>query len=126
MIILDEAQAIKNSETKRWKYATQLNSPRRVALTGTPIENHLGELWSIFRFLNPGLLGSLAFFQQRFSGPIEKYHDPIARRALKNVVSPFILRRTKSEVLLELPPKIEQSISLSQALKKWHFMRRCG
>ena len=80
MIILDEAQAIKNPETKRWKYATQLNSSRRIALTGTPIENHLGELWSIFRFLNPGLLGSLTFFQQRFSGPIEKYQDP-ARQA---------------------------------------------
>ncbi len=110
MIILDEAQAIKNPATKRWKYATQLNGKCRIALTGTPVENHLGELWSIFRFLNPGLLGSLSSFQQRFSGPIEKYNDPVAKRALKNLVSPYILRRTKSEVLLELPPKIEQSI----------------
>ena len=121
MTILDEAQAIKNSETKRWKYATQLNSQCRVALTGTPIENHLGELWSIFRFLNPGLLGSLSFFQQRFSGPIEKYRDPIAKRALKNLVSPYILRRTKSEVLLELPPKIEQSILIEPTTEETAF-----
>ena len=121
MIILDEAQAIKNSDTKRWKYATQLNSKCRIALTGTPIENHLGELWSIFRFLNPGLLGSLAFFQQRFSGPIEKYNDPIAKRALKNLVSPYILRRTKTEVLLELPPKIEQSILIEPSHEEIAF-----
>jgi SNF2 family DNA or RNA helicase len=121
MVILDEAQAIKNADTKRWKYATQLNSKCRIALTGTPIENHLGELWSIFRFLNPGLLGSLASFQQRFSGPIEKYHDPVARRALKNLVSPYILRRTKSEVLLELPPKIEQSILIEPTPEEMAF-----
>ena len=121
MIILDEAQAIKNSDTKRWKYAIQLNSKCRIALTGTPIENHLGELWSIFRFLNPGLLGSLTFFHQRFSGPIEKYNDPIAKRALKNLVSPYILRRTKSEVLLELPPKIEQSILIEPTAEEMAF-----
>lgn len=121
MVILDEAQAIKNSDTKRWKYATQLNSKCRIALTGTPIENHLGELWSIFRFLNPGLLGSLTFFQQRFSGPIEKYNDPITKRALKNLVSPYILRRTKSEVLLELPPKIEQSILIEPTAEEMAF-----
>ncbi len=121
MVILDEAQAIKNPETKRWKYATQLNSQCRIALTGTPIENHLGELWSIFRFLNPGLLGSLASFQQRYSGPIEKYSDPIAKRALKNLVSPYILRRTKSEVLLELPPKTEQSILIEPTTEETAF-----
>ena len=121
MVILDEAQAIKNPDTKRWKYATQLNSPCRLALTGTPIENHLGELWSIFRFLNPGLLGSLTHFQQRFSGPIEKSQDPVAKRALKNVVSPYILRRTKSEVLLELPAKSEQSIFIEPSTEEKAF-----
>ena len=121
MTVLDEAQAIKNPETKRWKYVTQLNSQCRIALTGTPIENHLGELWSIFRFLNPGLLGSLAFFQQRFSGPIERHHNPTAKRALKNLVSPYILRRTKSEVLLELPPKIEQSILIEPTMEETAF-----
>lgn len=121
MVILDEAQAIKNPQTKRWKYATQLNSPCRIALTGTPIENHLGELWSIFRFLNPGLLGSLAHFQQRFSNPIEKNQDPVAKRSLKNVVSPYILRRTKSEVLQELPPKIEQSIFIEPSTEEMAF-----
>jgi len=121
MVILDEAQAIKNPETKRWKYATQLNSPCRLALTGTPIENHLGELWSIFRFLNPGLLGSLAHFQQRFSGPIEKYQDPAAKQALKSIVSPYILRRTKSEVLQELPSKSEQSILIEPTAEEMAF-----
>ena len=121
MTILDEAQAIKNSGTKRWKCVTRLNSRCRVALTGTPIENHLGELWSIFRFLNPGLLGSLAFFQERFSDPIERFHDPIAQRALKNLISPYILRRTKSEVLLELPPKIEQHILIEPTAEEMAF-----
>ncbi len=121
MVILDEAQAIKNPETKRWKYAIQLNSPCRIALTGTPIENHLGELWSIFRFLNPGLLGSLSNFQQRFSGPIERLQDPAAKRALKSAVSPYILRRTKSEVLLELPPKIEQAILIEPSKEEIAF-----
>jgi SNF2 family DNA or RNA helicase len=110
LIILDEAQAIKNSETKRWQYATQLKSKARVALTGTPIENHLGEIWSLFRFLNPGLLGSRESFQQRYAIPIEKNRDPIAKRTLKNLVQPYILRRTKVEVLQELPSKTEQSI----------------
>ncbi|MCX7123482.1 MAG: DEAD/DEAH box helicase [Gammaproteobacteria bacterium] len=121
MVILDEAQAIKNSATKRWKYATQLNSSCRVALTGTPIENHLGELWSIFQFLNPGLLGSLKHFQEHFSGPIEKDKDPIAKRALKNLVSPYILRRTKTEVLPELPAKIEQSILIEPTPEEMAF-----
>lgn len=110
IVVLDEAQAIKNSTTKRWKCATQLKCKSRIALTGTPIENHLGELWSIFRFLNPGLLGSLNSFQERYSYPIEKNNDAIAKRALKNLVTPYILRRTKNEVLQELPLKTEQSI----------------
>ena len=120
-VILDEAQAIKNYETKRWKCATQLNSNCRVVLTGTPIENHLGELWSIFRFLNPGLLGSLKSFQARYATPIEKYRDPTAKRALKNLVRPYILRRTKTEVLQELPPKIEQSILIEPTAEEMAF-----
>ncbi len=121
MVILDEAQAIKNSNTQRWKYATQLNSVARMALTGTPIENHLGELWSIFKFLNPGLLGSLKHFQERFAGPIEKDRDVTAKRALKNIVSPYILRRTKTEVLPELPAKIEQSIVIEPSPEETAF-----
>lgn len=110
VIVLDEAQAIKNSDSKRSKAAFRLQGNCRIALTGTPIENHLGELWSIFRFLNPGLLGNLAFFQERFSVPIEKHKDLIAKRTLKNLLSPYMLRRTKAEVLKELPEKTEQSI----------------
>lgn len=121
LIILDEAQAIKNSNTKRWKYATQLNGKARIALSGTPIENHLGELWSIFRFLNPGLLGSEKHFQERYASPIEKSQDPIAKRALKLLVSPYILRRTKSEVLQELPAKTEQSILIEQSADEKAF-----
>jgi SNF2 family DNA or RNA helicase len=120
-VILDEAQAIKNSATKRWKYATQLKSRCRVALTGTPIENHLGELWSIFHFLNPGLLGTQPYFQQKFSGPIERYQDPTAKTALKTLVSPYILRRIKSDVLRELPPKIEQSVLIEPSLEEIAF-----
>jgi len=121
MVILDEAQAIKNYETKRWKFATQLNTRCRVALTGTPIENHLGELWSIFQFLNPGLLGNLKHFQERFAGPIEKNKDPIAKRALRALVSPYILRRTKTEVLTELPSKIEQSVLIEPTSEEAAF-----
>lgn len=120
-IILDEAQAIKNSNTKRWKYATQLNGASRIALSGTPIENHLGELWSIFRFLNPGLLGSEKHFQERYAMPIEKLQDPVAKRALKLLVSPYILRRTKSEVLQELPAKTEQSIMIEPSTEEKSF-----
>jgi SNF2 family DNA or RNA helicase len=121
IVVLDEAQAIKNSNTQRWKYVTQLKSFCRVALTGTPIENHLGELWSIFRFLNPGLLGSLTSFQQRYSGPIEKNRDPVAKRALKNIVHPYILRRIKSDVLQELPPKTETSILIEPTSEEIAF-----
>ena len=121
LIILDEAQAIKNSETKRWQHATQLKGKGRVALTGTPIENHLGEIWSLFRFLNPGLLGSRESFQQRYAIPIEKNRDPIAKRTLKNLVQPYILRRTKTEVLQELPSKTEQSILIEPSAEEITF-----
>ncbi len=121
VVVLDEAQAIKNHDTKRWQCATKLKSNCRIALTGTPIENHLGELWSIFRFLNPGLLGSLQAFQDRYANPIEKYQDPVAKRALKNLVSPYILRRTKTEVLKELPPKTEQSILIEPTAEETAF-----
>ncbi len=109
-IVLDEAQAIKNPQTLRWKYAVKLNGNCRIALTGTPIENHIGELWSIFRFLNPGLLGSSNLFQQRFAYPIEKNNNATAKATLKQLVQPYILRRLKSQVLDELPAKTEQTI----------------
>ena len=110
-VVLDEAQAIKNPATRRAKAALKLQSNFRLALTGTPIENRLGELWSIMGFCNPGLLGSAEQFTQRFAGPIERETDPHvkaqASRRLRRLLSPFLLRRTKAEVLTDLPPRTE-------------------
>ena len=114
-IILDEAQAIKNSNSKRAKSIFSLYGEFRVALTGTPIENHLGELWSLFNFLNPGLLGSFKDFQSRFITPIEKHNDEVKRFALNQMVRPFILRRLKKQVLQELPERTEIVLSVKQS-----------
>jgi len=102
-IVLDEAHTIKNYTTKTSKAAMQLQASFRVALTGTPIQNHLGEVWNLFNFINPGLLGSLTHFTDTFIKP-ENDH---ARKHLKKLIAPFILRRTKSAVLDELPAKTE-------------------
>ncbi|QTR48202.1 DEAD/DEAH box helicase [Thiothrix litoralis] len=112
-IVLDEAQAIKNANTKRTQAAYQLQGDFRLVTTGTPIENHLGELWSLFRFLNPGLLFSQQKFGERFQTPIERDHDDKSRHALKKLVQPFMLRRTKNQVLQELPPRTEITLSVS-------------
>lgn len=106
-IVLDEAQSIKNVATKRSQAAMNLQGGFKLITTGTPIENHLGELWNLFRFINPGLLGSLESFNQRFATPIEKYGDRAARTRLKKLIQPFILRRTKNQVLAELPSRTE-------------------
>jgi len=111
-IVLDEAQAIKNINAKRTKIAHKLNADFKLVTTGTPIENHLGELWSIYRFLNPGLLGTQQQFMQHFIVPIEKDNDTDARQHLKKLIQPFILRRTKTEVLHELPPKTEITVEI--------------
>ncbi|TBV11258.1 DEAD/DEAH box helicase [Stutzerimonas kirkiae] len=105
-VVLDEAQAIKNAQSKRSQAAMALQADFRLVATGTPLENHLGELWNLFRFINPGLLGSQDSFAQRFANPIEN-GDPGARRALKNLIQPFILRRLKNQVLDELPARTE-------------------
>jgi superfamily II DNA or RNA helicase len=105
-VVLDEAQAIKNAQTKRSQAVMALQSDFRVVATGTPVENHLGELWNLFRFINPGLLGSQESFNSRFTTPIEQ-GDAAARRALKALIQPFILRRLKSQVLDELPARTE-------------------
>ena len=112
VIVLDEAQAIKNMGTKRSQAAMSLNGRFKLLTTGTPIENHLGELWNLFNFLVPGLLGSLESFNQRFAVPIERYGDPVARRKLKNLIRPFILRRNKAQVLEELPPRTEITLQV--------------
>ena len=106
-IVLDEAQAIKNMTTKRSQAAMALRGDFRMMTTGTPIENHLGELWNLFRFINPGLLSSLDRFNQRFATPIERDQDVEARHRLKQLIQPFILRRLKSEVLEALPSRTE-------------------
>lgn len=114
-IILDEAQAIKTSSSLRHKAAIELQGDFKVAMTGTPIENHLRDLWSLMRFLNPGLLGDLKRFKTIFEQPIEQGGELAIKRAaqLKQLVSPFILRRTKREVLQELPSKTELNITIT-------------
>ncbi|NRA48742.1 MAG: ATP-dependent helicase, partial [Phaeodactylibacter sp.] len=111
-VVLDEAQAIKNAATKRSKIAMELNADFRLATTGTPIENHLGELWNLFRFLNPGLLGSQKQFNEKFANPISKGDDQ-RREQLRRLIQPFILRRHKRDVLTELPAKTEIVLSVS-------------
>ena len=110
-IVLDEAQAIKNPATRRAKAALALQGDFRLALTGTPIENRLGELWSIMAFCNPGLLGSAEQFAKHFANPIERESDPHRKaqsaRRLRRLLSPFLKRRSKSEVLSDLPPRTE-------------------
>ena len=106
-IILDEAQKIKNPKTKMALAIKGLNASHRLALSGTPIENHLGELWSIFDFLMPGFLENLKFFKSLYQNPIEKEHDIARGELLNRKVAPFILRRTKEQVALELPSKTE-------------------
>jgi superfamily II DNA or RNA helicase len=103
--ILDEAQAIKNAGTLSAKAARLINADHRLALSGTPIENHLGELWSLFEFLNPGMLGSASIF-----GGAGRNPDAKTREILARALRPFILRRTKGQVARELPPKTEQTI----------------
>ncbi|WP_394850854.1 SNF2 family helicase [Pendulispora brunnea] len=104
--ILDEAQQIKNPLSATARAAKRLNAARRLALSGTPIENRLSEIWSIFDFVSPGLLGPLDKFEERYSRPIDNGDSKAAQR-LRATIHPFILRRTKSEVLKELPDKIE-------------------
>ena len=107
-VILDEAQAIKNASTETAKAARLLKSRQRLALSGTPIENHLGELWSLFEFLNPGMLGSSSVFQISTNGTQKPNEE--SRTMLARALRPFILRRTKQQVAKELPEKLEQTI----------------
>ncbi|TAF15990.1 MAG: helicase SNF2 [Alphaproteobacteria bacterium] len=106
-IVLDEAQTIKNARAKITQIALQLKSQHRLCLTGTPLENHLGELWSLFNFLLPGYLGDTRTFTSLFRNPIEKEKDREKSLSLSRKVQPFILRRTKQDVATELPPKTE-------------------
>lgn len=107
-VILDEAQAIKNADSASAKAARLLKADHRLALSGTPIENHLGELWSLMEFLNPGLLGAASVF--RLTRGAGRDPDEDTRRVLAQALRPFILRRTKEQVVRELPPKVEQTL----------------
>ena len=117
LVILDEAQMVKNPNTQYAQAARKLVTRHRLALTGTPMENHLGELWAIFDFLMPGFLGNNRQFRQLYRDPIEKLGDSSRRKALAQRIAPLVLRRRKSEVALELPPKNEmvQEIEISGA-----------
>ncbi|MBS1787908.1 MAG: DEAD/DEAH box helicase [Acidobacteria bacterium] len=107
-VILDEAQAIKNPVSESAKASRLLKCKHRLTLTGTPVENNTLELWSQFAFLNPGLLGSADYFREDFAGPIERQQDETATATLRRLVYPFILRRTKDQVALDLPPRSEK------------------
>ena len=111
-LVLDEAQNIKNPQAKQTKALKRLKAPRRIALTGTPVENRLQELWSIMEFLNPGYLGSEASFRRNYALPIERYRSSDAAEELRTLVQPFILRRLKTDstVICDLPSKNEMKV----------------
>ena len=111
-LVLDEAQNIKNPQAKQSQAVRKLKSGFRIALTGTPVENRLSELWSILDFLNPGFLGTRQFFQRRFSIPIERYGDRDSLQILRSLVQPFLLRRVKTDkaIIQDLPEKQEMNV----------------
>ncbi len=106
-LVLDEAQALKNAATQRVQAVAALDAGFKLALSGTPVENRLADLWSIMNLVNPGLLGGSARFNERFANPIERQRNEGARARLRRLVGPFLLRRTKAQVLTDLPPRTE-------------------
>ncbi len=119
--VLDEAQSIKNFKAKRTQAAFSLKSDFRLITTGTPVENHLSELWTLFTFLNPGFLGTQSEFAAKFAKPIEQDDDLSAKKALKKMIKPFILRRLKTEVLEDLPEKTEINLSIEMSEEELAF-----
>jgi hypothetical protein len=111
-VVLDEAQNIKNSATKQSAAVRALPAEQRIALTGTPVENRLAELWSIVDFVNPGLLGTLSAFREKFAVPIERHQDEDAAARLKKITGPLLLRRVKTDptIIGDLPEKIEMNV----------------
>jgi hypothetical protein len=111
-VILDEAQNIKNPDTRQAQAARALSADYRFALTGTPVENHVGDLWSIMDFLNPGLLGTRTAFRDRFVRPIQAGTDPAGRERLRRATAPFVLRRLKTDraIIADLPEKVEGKV----------------
>ncbi|AUX23255.1 helicase SNF2 [Sorangium cellulosum] len=120
-VVFDEAQALKNATTQRVRAARALQADFRCALSGTPIENHLGELWSLFAVVFPGLLGGWESFRSRYAAPIERQADPAAAPALARVLAPFLLRRTKAEVEAELPARTEVRVPVVLSSAEWQL-----
>ncbi|NTX63934.1 DEAD/DEAH box helicase [Myxococcus sp. CA051A] len=118
-IVFDEAQALKNAGTHRFRAARALQGDFKFALSGTPLENHLGELWSVFSLVFPGLLGSHEAFRTRFAIPIERRVDPTAAPALARVLQPFLLRRTKAQVEAQLPPRTDVRVPVVLSSAEW-------
>ena len=121
-IILDESQRIKNNNSQIFKTISALKAEHKISLSGTPIENSLSDLWAQMQFINPNILGSYSQFNKYFRTEIEKKHNPIALEELKGIISPFLLRRTKQQVLKDLPD-IEEQIAycpMSEAQEKWY------
>jgi superfamily II DNA or RNA helicase len=115
VVVFDEAQQVKNSSSKGARAARSLDAQVKFALTGTPIENRLSELWAILDLVNPGLLGSQRRFNERFAVPIERWHEDDAAERLRRLIAPFVLRRLKSDpdVSVDLPPKQEITVPVS-------------
>ena len=113
--VLDEAQAIKNPATKRARAARTLKARFRLVTTGTPVQNNLMDLYSLFGFVNPGMLGSTEHYRRHFTTPIERSADPAARARLRRVIAPFVLRRLKTEVLDDLPPRTEITLHVEMS-----------
>ncbi|WP_086829838.1 DEAD/DEAH box helicase [Allokutzneria sp. NRRL B-24872] len=111
VVVLDEAQQVKNPDAQASKAAARLSAQRRVAMTGTPVENRLDELWAIMSLTNPGLLGTRARFRQRFGTPIEQRRSTTAAARLTALIAPHVLRRTKSAVATDLPPKLYSTVA---------------
>ncbi len=117
-IILDESQHIKNPTSKSFKAIKLLKGKHKLALSGTPIENSVSDIWSQMHFTNPGLLGSYSFFQKEFVHGIEKKKDELVAHRLQAIIKPFVLRRTKNQVATELPPKTEQIVYCEMSEKQ--------
>ncbi len=120
-VILDESQNIKNLEAQVTRATFLLKASHRLALSGTPVENNLSELYSLFRFLNPGMLGDLDDFNRRYASPIQRDNDKEAMTALRRRIFPFMLRRVKRDVLKELPDRVEQTLLVEMDRQQAEF-----
>ena len=123
-MILDESQNIKNTTTQTTQATLVLHAEHRLALSGTPVENNLTELYSLFRFLNPTMFGSLDDFNSRYTGPIQRDNDKDTLLSLRKKIFPFMLRRLKKDVLKDLPDRIEQTLFVEMSPEQHDFYER--